>query len=582
MTTNNSMGAETVVLPFDITHERIPTGELSLFNHVIELGKAHEKTGALPGAGFAEFIEMMEPHISPLCQKLGLNELQAVLFSDIVCLYEGREIALKTLASFIDCKPVMLMQEIDELRNIEDKNLMLIADDSRSHGRGIEFALEIETLEALKNNLLPDNNIKNLSVDDFFTQVVILFESTVQGRLRYSKTIERMKKLLAGNAHLWVVKMLKAYELSADDELILLRFCHYFIDLDIDEMEFRTLEALYPGEISRFRGAKQQFRSGTHKLQKEGLVQSVYDDGFSDTEAFCLTDKAKNELLFEVEYQFSRKALHKITTPDTITQKEMFYPEKTERQVAELAGLLQNEKFAAVQERLSLEGMRTGFACLFSGSPGTGKTETAYQIARLTGRGIIQVDISDTKSKWFGESEKKIKSVFTQYRAAVKQSAVTPILLFNEADAIIGKRQNLNEEHNGIRQTENTIQNIILSEIENLNGILIATTNLAKNMDKAFERRFLYKIEFENPGLDARKSIWRTLVPALSPDEIDCLTGKFNFSGGQIENIARRRTVAEVVYGSPPSLETLIEYCKEEMQEGSGVAMIGFCAGQEG
>jgi len=222
--------------------------------------------------------------------------------------------------------------------------------------------------------------------------------------------------------------------------------------------------------------------------------------------------------------------------------------------------------------------MRTGFACLFSGGPGTGKTETVYQIARQTGRGIMQVDISDTKSKWFGESEKKIKKIFTQYRSAVKNSTVTPILLFNEADAIIGKRQNLGEDRNGPGQTENAIQNIILTEIENLNGILIATTNMAKNMDKAFERRFLYKIEFDKPDLETRKSIWKTIIPDLSENEIDVLSSKFEFSGGQIENIARRRTVAVVLNDSPPSLERLIDYCNEEKSETAETVKIGFTA----
>jgi len=64
--------------------------------------------------------------------------------------------------------------------------------------------------------------------------------------------------------------------------------------------------------------------------------------------------------------------------------------------------------------------MRTGFACLFSGGPGTGKTETALQIARITGRDIMQVDIAATKSKWFGESEKQIKAIFDKYRNCVK------------------------------------------------------------------------------------------------------------------------------------------------------------------
>ena len=120
------------------------------------------------------------------------------------------------------------------------------------------------------------------------------------------------------------------------------------------------------------------------------------------------------------------------------------------------------------------------------------------------------------------------------------------------------------------------IQNIILQEIENLNGILIATTNLMQNMDKAFERRFLYKIEFEKPSLEVRKSIWQALIPGLSPEEADTLAVKFDFSGGQIENIARRRTVATILYGSPPTLEMVIEYCKDEKLENVEPRKIGF------
>lgn len=125
----------------------------------------------------------------------------------------------------------------------------------------------------------------------------------------------------------------------------------------------------------------------------------------------------------------------------------------------------------------------------FYGTPGTGKTETVLQIARKTGRDLIQVNVSEVKSMWVGESEKNIKGIFDDYKQKVKQSVKAPILLFNEADAIIGKRQVGAER--AVEKMENSIQNIILQEIEQLDGILIATTNLAENMDKAFERRFL-------------------------------------------------------------------------------------------
>jgi SpoVK/Ycf46/Vps4 family AAA+-type ATPase len=221
--------------------------------------------------------------------------------------------------------------------------------------------------------------------------------------------------------------------------------------------------------------------------------------------------------------------------------------------------------------------MRKGFACLFYGPPGTGKTETVYQIARETGRDIIMVDISETKSCWFGESEKQIKQVFDSYRSTVKSSEITPILLFNEADAVISKRMEFNGNARAVDKTENTMQNIILQEIENLDGILIATTNLTKNMDNAFERRFLYKIEFACPSIDARASIWQSMMPVLSHDKAANLASQYSFSGGQIENIARKSTVENIIHGTEPSLDKLKEFCDTELlsRENNG-GRIGF------
>ena len=83
-------------------------------------------------------------------------------------------------------------------------------------------------------------------------------------------------------------------------------------------------------------------------------------------------------------------------------------------------------------------GYRSGFACLFYGDPGTGKTETVYQLARQTGRSILAVHVPEIKSKWVGDSEKNIKAVFDRYRLLVERSEIAPILLFNEADASLG------------------------------------------------------------------------------------------------------------------------------------------------
>jgi SpoVK/Ycf46/Vps4 family AAA+-type ATPase len=178
----------------------------------------------------------------------------------------------------------------------------------------------------------------------------------------------------------------------------------------------------------------------------------------------------------------------------------------------------------------------------------------------------MMVDISDTKSCWFGESEKKIKEIFTIYRHAVDNSETAPILLLNEADAVIGKRKEADGARGAADQTENAIQNIILQEMENISGILIATTNLAQNMDKAFERRFLYKIEFTKPCLASRQSIWQSMMPHLSRDDSETLASRFDLSGGQIENIARKAEVDTIINGNWQSMDILTQYCKDESQ----------------
>jgi SpoVK/Ycf46/Vps4 family AAA+-type ATPase len=260
---------------------------------------------------------------------------------------------------------------------------------------------------------------------------------------------------------------------------------------------------------------------------------------------------------------------------DQLTEKQLFFPKAIQRQVEELNTFFQPENYQRIQERMKEKGFRNGFACLFYGSPGTGKTETVYQLARHTGRNIMVVDVPQIKSKWVGESEKNIKALFDRYREQVKRAKLTPILLFNEADAIIGKRKN--GASNAVDKMENSIQNIILQEMEQLDGIMIATTNLQENMDKAFERRFLYKIKFDKPTEEARASIWRSMIPDLSELDVHTLASKYDFSGGQIENIARHYAIDTILHGqSEDVLPMLIRHCDNERLDEKCSTRIGF------
>ena len=247
---------------------------------------------------------------------------------------------------------------------------------------------------------------------------------------------------------------------------------------------------------------------------------------------------------------------------DTIKAKELYFNDSEQHQIDRLTSLLSPDNFPSIQQRLEEQGMRKGFACLFYGGPGTGKTETVLQIARQTGRNIMQVDIAGMRDKFVGESEKNIKAVFARYREICQNSEVQPILFFNEADALINKRTE-NIEHS-VDKMDNAMQNIILQEIEDLDGILIATTNLTSNLDSAFERRFLYKVEFHKPDTTVKSKIWRSMLKDLSDADAMQLASHYDFSGGQIENIARKRTVDYILSGKYASLEQLEDYCRAE------------------
>jgi len=204
---------------------------------------------------------------------------------------------------------------------------------------------------------------------------------------------------------------------------------------------------------------------------------------------------------------------------------------------------------------------------LFDGLSGTGKTATAHAIAKSLKRPIISLDCSKLLSMYVGESEKNVKSLFDEYRNIVKKTDIHPVLLLNEADQFLSSR--VENSSSGSDKMHNQMQNIFLEEMEKFEGILIATTNLVKNIDKAFSRRFDRKIEFKMPNKEQRKLIWEMKIGKKLP-----LDKSFNFNelsslevtGGQID-IAVKNTVYDNAVHRKMNFETsdFINFTKKEM-----------------
>ena len=116
-----------------------------------------------------------------------------------------------------------------------------------------------------------------------------------------------------------------------------------------------------------------------------------------------------------------------------------------------------------------------------------------------------------------------------------------------------------------LAEVKNAMQNILLEELEKQEGILIATTNLTTNMDKAFERRFLYKIEFNKPNTNTKALLWQSMIKDLSEKDAQYLANQYDFSGGQIENIARKQIVRRILFNTPIIVSEIQEDCKNEL-----------------
>jgi len=169
---------------------------------------------------------------------------------------------------------------------------------------------------------------------------------------------------------------------------------------------------------------------------------------------------------------------------------------------------------------------------------------------------------------YVGESEKNVRNIFDTYKSIVQKSKSEPILLLNEADQFLSTRTE--DAKSGSEKMHNQMQNIFLEQIERFDGILIATTNLLESIDKAFSRRFNYKIEFLKPNEEERLKLWDMLLPKGLPYSKDFdmkPLAKYPLTGGQIEIIIKNAAYKIAPLDNPIfSNELVVEEIKKEQK----------------
>lgn len=517
--------------------------------------------------GLDSFLEENHEECAYICNTLGLSPLQTILLATILEKSGDDLASTRELVSTLGVTKIRFLgfkKEIDELA----KKRLVVARQRRNSSFGYRVSQSV--VKAIQNNTaIEPERLDGLTTRRIFNRFHNIFADIANGVNSSEIGLQEIIDIMNHNPENRFVQASKNLGINAffnnEEMLIIFYMLHRIVSFGDNEFTIEEFSRLFDDEFGTSEFIFDSMMKGESKLQEKGLVEFQCIDGLENREAFKVVDSAREELLGDLTDKGGKSKENipkdELIPASNITAKKMFYNDEEGSQVETLTELLGAEKFAQIRERLIEKGRRCSFCSLFYGPAGTGKTETVLQIAKETGREIFMVDMSKLKSKWVGDSEKNIKQLFNTYRRIVKESDLAPILLFNEADAIFGKRV---REESSSDKMNNAIQNIILQEMEQLDGILIATTNLTENFDPAFERRFLYKILFKAPETGVKAKIWQSMVEELSDDDAKRLATDYSFTGGQIENITRKLDVDYILSGTAPNMEKIVSLCKAE------------------
>lgn len=332
-------------------------------------------------------------------------------------------------------------------------------------------------------------------------------------------------------------------KLDDDEKHILFTCINKYIKENDSATIYEILERVYDS-LPTIKTLHKKIEKNTLRILKDNVVDKEMERNFFNSNLkLTVTPKAiRNLLNIEPIITTDEKSfIHLIKTDSRVNH--LYFTNSLKDEIDTLTSALHDQRYKALTNKLHDSGFSKGFVCLFYGAPGTGKTAVCKEIANATKRQILQVDISNIRDMYVGESEKRVKKVFKEYYSMKEQMKSTPILLFNEADALIGKRTDVQRS---VDQMNNSMQNILLEELENFDGIFFATTNLIDNLDDAFSRRFMYKVNFKKPDIETRKQIWKKYMPDISDEMLMKIAVK-ELSGGQIENIAKKYHVETAI-----------------------------------
>lgn len=524
-----------------------------------------------------DLLSDLEEEISLVSNFLDLDISFSTLISVMICeQLMGETTSIRKLMKHMGFSSLDIIHSYENIKILKRKGWLIQSKRKFHSFKTDEFEISKLVLDAVTYN---DKTKLTIQIPDTLSEALIQLRQTISnyiGDCEVEDLAEAIIFELENYENFAFISNLRMNVKLIDLEKVILIWLASEIVYGREEFDLNNIIDHFTQDPAYSLGFKQRISHGLSAMVTDGFIEFKRPN-FVDFSAVILGDKT-NDLLGEIRLNSSLKKkiarYCKLIEPSDLQENNLYFNSSMGQYVQKIEQLLSEENYRHLMNTFLENGMKDCLTMLFHGLPGTGKTELVKQLALKHQRSIYQVDISSIKDMWVGESEKNLKKVFREYGDALKYNRLTPILLFNEADAILGLRTTV---QHSVDQMYNSLQNILLQELEDMKGIFIATTNLINNIDGAFDRRLLYKQKFELPDNITRLKILESHFPDINSDKLMEIAACYELSGGQIQNIKRKLMADQLLFSNTSQNESLfMEYVVSEVGFRSTNRKIGF------
>jgi hypothetical protein len=450
-----------------------------------------------------------------------------------------------------------------ELKNLCAADYLVA--DSFKHIARLTERTNFYLAEDVQHQLWAESKLKKINYKfKNFAQFLDKIDLLIKNKyLNFGKNLSRLSRVFEQNSDLPELQWLDQFGMPGRDMLYFLCFLNlnreYLVDFTADD-----LSSLF--DMDMIIDFVSDLNKGKSYLLIRGLIVPVFRTSLNDTGKYKLSDRAISYFgkrgVIANSYRPS-KILNYMKYKD-IQPKNLLFNKNLSVLNQELMFLMERKNFINYCNLCNKNKMRPNLSMFLFGPPGTGKTEWVMQMAKQTKRTIFHVNIGEIRGMFVGESEKHIVEIFKTYEEINKLEKHKGILLFNEADALIGNRIQVSDS---VDQMNNSMQNILLEQLENFEGIFVATSNMPENLDPAFSRRFLYKIKVDKPDADTRLALLNLYFKDVEQSVLCQWAYQYQFTGAMLQNIQKKLIVKSFVSSSVNYPELLENLIKEEFVE---------------